>query len=516
MTTPSTSSSLVDLQRLVVAIRRKRRLWLAMALIGLIAGAALAVVLPNPPTAVTKILVIHKDDSPTDSGTLMKTDISVLQTTKIADAALKTVGSNEKPEDFLKEYQGLGLTNNVMQISVEAKSGSDAVAKAKALADVFIADHVQRNQAAADAESAALINQRNQAQAQLADVDNQIATLTNKGARANATDLESLYGRRADLSSKITDLNSQAQQAGIGSPNIAAGTQIVDAPRLMPNALLKTTATNAGVGLALGLAIGLTLAAVTAVVRDRPVLRRELAANLGASVIAQLPPRRRGLARLVWRSRATSNRKRVAATLARAIRTGSGTVSLLDLGAPRVTGALALDVATELSADGPVTLIDDLPGSVAPAADGDGAVQIIDPAETSLPVQSGRVLGAGSVAPGAAWTDLSHLGTETILVVRTGYANTTWLHTVARQLADCQIGVIGIVVVDPDPRDRTDGTLWDGLHMALRGRLPHATADENTKAFTPVKSNGRDAAPHNGESPTRRFAPVRSEDVEVS
>jgi hypothetical protein len=26
------------------------------------------------------------------------------------------------------------------------------------------------------------------------------------------------------------------------------------------------------------------------------------------------------------------------------------------------------------------------------------------------------------------------------------------------------------VLIDPDPRDRTDGTLWDGLHTALRGR----------------------------------------------
>jgi hypothetical protein len=27
-----------------------------------------------------------------------------------------------------------------------------------------------------------------------------------------------------------------------------------------------------------------------------------------------------------------------------------------------------------------------------------------------------------------------------------------------------------VVLIDPDPRDRTDGTLWDGLHTALRGQ----------------------------------------------
>jgi Mrp family chromosome partitioning ATPase len=74
------------------------------------------------------------------------------------------------------------------------------------------------------------------------------------------------------------------------------------------------------------------------------------------------------------------------------------------------------------------------------------------------------------VAPGTAWTDLQYLGTRTVLVVRAGHGSAAWLHTVARQLADQRIEVIGVVLIDPDPRDRTDGTLWDGLHTALRGR----------------------------------------------
>jgi hypothetical protein len=81
-----------------------------------------------------------------------------------------------------------------------------------------------------------------------------------------------------------------------------------------------------------------------------------------------------------------------------------------------------------------------------------------------------RRLGVGSVAPGTAWTDLRYLGTRTVLVVRAGHGSAAWLHTVARQLADQRIAVIGVVLIDPDPRDRTDGTLWDGLHTALRGR----------------------------------------------
>jgi Mrp family chromosome partitioning ATPase len=84
------------------------------------------------------------------------------------------------------------------------------------------------------------------------------------------------------------------------------------------------------------------------------------------------------------------------------------------------------------------------------------------------------------VAPGTAWTDLQYLGTQTVLVVRAGHGSAAWLHTVARQLADQRIPVIGVVLIDPDPRDRTDGTLWDGLHTALRGRSERPALQNGT------------------------------------
>jgi subunit length determinant Wzz-like protein len=478
VTSPQSSSPpLVDLHRLVVALRRRRRLWLGFALAGLVIGGASAIVLPAAPTAVTKIIVVHPDDSPTDSGTLMRTDVAVLQTGKIASAALKKAGSTEAPEDFLKEYTGLGMTNNVMQISVKAKTNADAVAKAQALADVFIADHVQRNQAAATAQAKALLDQRAQAQQQLADVDGQVAAETDKGSKSNAGTLEQLYTQRADLVSKVADLQTQAQQAGIGTPQVAAGTQIVDAPVVLPASLLKTGATDGAIGLALGLALGLGFAAVTALVRDRPVLRREIAEHLGASVIAQLRSKLPGPARLWSRGPAVAERKRVAVTLARATRSERGPFAVLELGAPGVAAELALYLAKELAEDGPVVVVDDLPRRDVGKLPVEGDVRVAGAGDAAIDAASRRI-GVGTVAPGTAWTDLEYLGTEAVLVVRAGHANTLWLHTVARQLADCRIPIAGVVLVDPDPKDHTDGTLWDGLHTALRGRASAVAAKQ--------------------------------------
>lgn len=511
-TSPETPAApLFDLSRLFMAIRRRKRVWLATALLGLIAGAAVAFVLPAPPTAVAKVIVVHQDDSPTDSGTLMRTDVAVLQTTAIAEGALKKLGSTDTPEDFMKNYAGLGLTNNVLQITVKAKSNEQAVAQAQALADTFIADHVKRSQAAAAAQSQAILDQRKNAQDELGKVEQQIVEEEGKGRQASQPTLENLYSRRAALTAQISDFTSRAQQAGIGSPQVAAGTQIVDAPRALPKAVLKTTATDAGVGFALGLFLGLALVAVAAVSRDRPVLRREISTHLGASVIAQLPSKLRGPARLWRRSRAVSERKRVATTLVRLVKKDSRSVSLLELGAPEVVAALALDIAAELAGEGDVSVVDDLPGEDVRklAQETKSEVTVVGAGDAAGELR----VGVGTVSPGTAWTDLEHLGKEAVLVVKAGHANTLWLHTVARQLADQGIPVIGVVLVDPDPRDKSDGTLWDGLHTALRGRggqvpaVAPAPAEREDRLDELVARVAERVA--KAEQPTRRFSPVR-------
>nr|WP_203672502.1 MULTISPECIES: Wzz/FepE/Etk N-terminal domain-containing protein [unclassified Streptomyces] len=463
----SAATPLLDLQGLVVAVRRRRRLWCSLALLGLLLGAAVAVLRPPPPAAVTKVLVAHQQDQPNDPGTLIRTDVALLQTTRIAGMALQSLGSPEKPEDFMPDYAGVGLTNNLMQINVTGDTDAEAVVRAKALADAFVSDHVRRIQEAANAESKALLDQRDRMRDELAKVNKSIGNGRPGSGPTASADLESLFARRAELTSRITDFGQRAAEARIGTPQLVAGTQIVDAPRAVQHSLLRAAATNAAIGLVLGLVLGLAVAAVGTVVADRPVLRRDIAANLGASVIAELP-RRSG--RRWQRRRTRAARERLTATLARTVRGSAEPVSLLELGCARSTSVIALDLAEALMAEGPVVIIDGLPGSqLAGRRPKPGDPTVVSGEGAAALSHQERRLGVGSVAPGTAWTGLPDLGTQTVLVVRAGHGSTAWLHTVARQLADLLIPVIGVVLIDPDPRDRTDGTLWDGLHTALRG-----------------------------------------------
>lgn len=525
---------LLDLHRLMLSIRRRRRMWLSTALLGLLAGGLLATFMPPPPTAVARLLIIHEEDQPSSAGTLMRTDIALLQTARIAGEALKSLNSTEPPEELLRSFHGTGLTNNVLELTVSGTSEADAVAKAKAVAEAFVADHVRRLQAAAAADAQALLTQRDKAQEELAAADASIAETTVRNSREAPAQLESLYATRAELASKISDLSRRAEEAAIGRPRVAAGTQIVDAPRAVKASPARAAVTSGGIGMVLGLVLGLALAAVTSIVRDRPVLRQEISEQLAASVVAQLATPRRGPA-VLWRRRAAARRKRVAATLARALGEDPAPVSLLDLGAGRTTIALAADLAQRMAEGGPVMIVNDLPGRdrgrlasvTVPAAH---AVRVVDGSEPDQVQPGERQLGVGSVAPGAAWTDLRRLGTETVLVARAGHAGTTWLHTVARQLADLRVPVIGVVLVDPDPRDRSDGTLWDPMYTALRGRtgrrLTHEPPpgqrrppngepaprepDRPQPAYPQAAgSGGNGSGRHAEDYPTERFARIR-------
>ncbi|MDT0541348.1 MULTISPECIES: Wzz/FepE/Etk N-terminal domain-containing protein [Streptomyces] len=473
MTTSTTSESsaaapLLDLQALVVAVRRRRRLWCSMALLGLLVGVAVAVLLPPPPTAVTKVLVAHQEDQPNDPGTLIRTDVALLHTTRIAGKALKSLGSPEKPEDFMQDYGGTGLTNNLLQINVTGDSDAEAMARAKALADAFVADHVRRIRESANAEAKTLLDQRDRMRDELAQVNKAIEDGSPESGPKASANKESLFARRAELTSRITDFGQRAAEARIGTPRVIAGTQIVDAPRAVRHSLPRTAATNAAIGLVLGLVLGLAVAAVGVVVADRPVLRRDIAANLGASVIAELP-RRSG--RLWQRRRIRAARTRLTTSLARTVRGSAEPVSLLELGCARSTSVIALDLAGALAPDGPVVIIDGLPGpQLAGRRQKPGDPTVVSGERAAAVSHEERRFGVGSVAPGTAWTDLQYLGTRTVLVVRAGHGSAAWLHTVARHLADQGIPVVGVVLIDPDPRDRTDGTLWDGPHTGLRGQ----------------------------------------------
>ncbi|MYS51988.1 polysaccharide biosynthesis protein, partial [Streptomyces sp. SID6013] len=168
------------------------------------------------PAAVAKVLVAHKEDQPNDTGTLIRTDVELLATTRIAEQALRSLDSRESPEDFMEDYRGTGLTNNLLRIDVTGDSDAQAVARAKALADAFVADHVRRMRQSAEAEAESLLDQRDRMRKELAEVNEAIGDRSPDDDPKASASIESLYARRAELDSRIAEFDQRAAEARTG------------------------------------------------------------------------------------------------------------------------------------------------------------------------------------------------------------------------------------------------------------------------------------------------------------
>lgn len=500
---------LLDLERLVTDLRARRRLWLTLAVVGLILGLLFTVARQPPPQATARVLVAHADDQVSnlatrqvgDPATLMETDIALFETTQVAGAALQQLDLDTSPTSFLGTYSGEGLTPNVMQITAVASTYDEAVRRTQVLAETFVTSHVRRTEQTAEARSQALLDRQTELLAVSEEVSATISETIAAGAAAApgaaeesevAAQLDAQYNRRAGLAQQILELQIQAEVAALGAVDVAAGTRIVDGARPVGASLLRDGVTGGAVGFVLGLGGGLALAALLSVVRDRPVLRRDIAAQLGVSVIAQVPAVRRGPAGWWRRRRNARVRRRAAATVARVVGDAARSASLLEVGCPRTVAALALDVAEEIGHVRDVTVVDGLrTARLARAARRSRrSVTVVarDAAARAGPASAADrtlSLGVASLVPGAPWVDLGDLGSEAILVIRAGHATTSWLHHVARLLADVQVTPMGVVLVEPHPADHSDGALWDAAHLARRfrgSRRPQrrVVADEGT------------------------------------
>lgn len=240
-------------------------------------------------------------------------------------------------------------------------SDAQAVARAKALADAFVADHVRRMRQTADAEAQALLDQRDRMRGELAQVNKSIGDASENDPQASAS-VESLFARRAELNSRIADFDERAAEARTGTPKVvgkhadrgrrAGGAALPaegrrhrrrDRARPRPRPGARGGGGRRGGGGPAGTAP-----------RDRGAPGR-----LGPRGAAPHPRRPGGR----WqRHRTRAARTRLTTTLTRTVRGTRAPVSLLELGCARTTGVLALDLATALETEGPVVVVDGLPG----------------------------------------------------------------------------------------------------------------------------------------------------------
>ncbi|MGW6277601.1 YveK family protein [Kribbella sp. NPDC055071] len=268
--------SLVTFRFIRDALRRHLRIWLVVAFIGLVGGLASTVVLPAAHESTTRMLLTHREgQDPTKS---MATDVSLATTHTVAQRVIDLLKLPETPDDLLKEYTAVPVTDRVMQVTATAKTSDDATKLATLVGQVFL---IYRKEQIA-LQDAPLRRDLTAAQNGLTAAEQAVrAAGDNPDELAHPTSPEAArLGAARDrvqyISQQLLDQQVQAERMN--------SSRILDAAAPVPVSAKRTIVINAGTGLIAGLFLGLGFVIVRALISDRLWKRQDIAHALGARV----------------------------------------------------------------------------------------------------------------------------------------------------------------------------------------------------------------------------------------
>jgi capsular polysaccharide biosynthesis protein len=286
------------------ALKRRMRLWIVTAVVGLLVGLAFFYKFPAGYQAKAEIMIPNSENVATDGP--IADDQAMVKSLPVAGAALHMLGLHENVADFTGDYSATVVTDQVLAITVKAASSDLAVREAQALASAFLAyqQHLLNSQNT-------LVNAT--LQQQLLQEQQRIDSLSSKIAQVSAQPVTST--QHADL----TRLRRERKQQGNDlaafkqavSTNEAAnqelttvavkGTQLIGPAAPVVQHSKKRLLEYVGGGLVGGLALGMAIVIIGALVSDRLRRRSDVAYALGAPVrlsVGKIPGgrARRGLA----------------------------------------------------------------------------------------------------------------------------------------------------------------------------------------------------------------------------
>jgi capsular polysaccharide biosynthesis protein len=285
-------------------LKRRMRLWLVTAVVGLVVGLAIFYKFPSSYQANAEIMIPNSENVYTD-GPIMD-DQAMVTSLPVAGAALRMLGLHENVADFTGDYSATVVTDQVLSITVKAASSDLAVREAGALASALLAYQLHMLNSQNSLVDATLQQQLLQAQQRIDSLKSKIAQVSAEPASSKQqADLVTL---RREHTQQINNLSAFKQAVSTNeaanqeaSTATAKGTQLIGPAAPVAQHGKKRLLEYAGAGLVGGLALGMAIVIIGALVSDRLRRRSDVAYALGAPVrlsVGKIPASRarRGLA----------------------------------------------------------------------------------------------------------------------------------------------------------------------------------------------------------------------------
>jgi Chain length determinant protein len=277
---------LVSLRFVLGALRRRRKVWLTTAALGLLVGLAFHLAVPRSYNATATIYLAQAPG--TDPAAGMANDLALLQTTAVGQRAARLLGEPSlSPSKLLGKAPGAVQSDNVLLLNVSGPSKAEAVRRANALANAFLAFRAQRMEQETASADKALQNQISTLQQQ---IDRLSASINSLGASSPGNQLTTYADEQSSDTSELATLEQTVYQNKLATIGVASGSRVVTPGTLVPASTAKLFGLDGLAGLIAGLMIGVVYVAVQAIVSDRLRRRDEVASLLGAPVELSLMP----------------------------------------------------------------------------------------------------------------------------------------------------------------------------------------------------------------------------------
>jgi len=359
---------LVNLGFIRAALRRRVRLWVGLAVVGLLVGLGVLTSLPPAQKAATTVLLYSPAGAP--PGQAIADDQSLIQSRMMAAQVVRKLGLDITPATFVSHYTAAATTNEVMTITVTAASSAEAVREANGLASGFLALQKQLL-----GSQNALTNQSYQAQitAQQSIVSSTARKLTALRASTPGGKSSQITSVQSDYNQQNNDLIALKQQVATSEAQnqtanaaVITGSYVLDPAAPVKASKKRELALYAGGGLVGGLALGLIIVMIGALVSDKLRRRDDVARIMQAPVrlsvrtirTSRWLPARRGLG--LSRHRDV---QRIAAHLGNAVARGAGgpaTLAVVPVDDAQIPAVSLISLAVSCAQQGLTAVVVDL------------------------------------------------------------------------------------------------------------------------------------------------------------
>jgi capsular polysaccharide biosynthesis protein len=289
------TTRLVTLSFLGAALKRRARIWVALAVVGLIVGIGLYKVMP--PAYQSKTTILLKDGPNEDPQTQISSDAALAQSNQVAVDVIHQLGLNQTVASFLTSYSVTQVANQVLTITASAPTSAGAVARADAVAAAFLKVRAQYAQVQEQQTEAGLNQQITQVQGELTAANKQLQLASTGNPPASQATILNLQNEQKSLQNTLgsaqNDVTGTIDTDRSLTETMVQDSVVINAALPGTRSVVKAGGIYVGGGLLGGLALGMAIVIIGALLSNRLRARDDVAYAFGVPVRASFGPLRK-------------------------------------------------------------------------------------------------------------------------------------------------------------------------------------------------------------------------------